>query len=296
MDAILQDASRTYTIIPKHQFMCMESVRARLYCNISWSLLGLGACSSPERGGTAEKVSEETLQEASKAAKKALDIGDELINGPKFLREEGSPDSGNNDETAGHGQTTEAEEASERQEWERILREKSQEWRDAEVTDATESKPADLPLSPLWAAYHRAESARALGLVAHCYAAAGAAVTAEGLFQAALDASSAYPAGRSLTAREGGGGGPVAGRGVSSSSPHLGLIARDVRLWYALLCDDWEKREGDAERLRATARKIEEEGVLKGLARGEDEAIVSVSGLESSLWLLSPLDFERQRD
>ena len=81
-------------------------------------------------------------------------------------------------------------------------------------------------------------------------------------------------------------------KGVSLSSPSLGLIARDVRLGYALLCDNWDKRKADAERLRADAQKIEDEGVLRGFARGEDGGAKSISGLASSLWLFSPLDFD----
>jgi len=291
LDTILHDAMHSYTIIPNYTFQSMESVRARLYCNISWALLGFDALHSLERkGGTLEKVSDETLKEASEAAKKALDIGDELINGPKMLRDDGINDGSTNDDAEGNDKTTD-EQAPTRQEWEKILKEKAQEQRDNGL-DSTNDAPKELTLSPLWAAYHRAESARALGLVAHCYASAEAAVTAEGLFQSALDASSSYPLGQSLNSRDGSGG-----KGVSSSSPNLGLIARDVRLWYAMLCDNWEKREGDADRLRLGALKIEEEGVLKGFVRGaswgEGDKRMSVSGLESSLWLLSPLDFER---
>ena len=134
---------------------------------------------------------------------------------------------------------------------------------------------------------NQSESARSLGLVAQCYASAGAAVTAEGLFQSSLDASSSHPIGQSLKDDEKG-----MVKGVALSSPSLGLIARDVRVWFALLCDDWDKRKGDADRLRSEALKIED-GVLKDFVRDENGTKRSVSGIESSLWLLSPLDFKR---
>ena len=72
------------------------------------------------------------------------------------------------------------------------------------------------------------------------------------------------------------------------------MIARDVRLWYAMLCDNWEKRKGDADRIRLDALKIEDEGVLKGYLRDENSGVKkTASSLESSLWLFSPNDFER---
>ena len=79
---------------------------------------------------------------------------------------------------------------------------------------------------------------------------------------------------------------------MSLSSPNLGLIARDVRFWYAMLCDDWDKRGGDAARLRSEASRIEDDGVLRGYVRDEDGVKRSVSGLESSLWLFTPSNFE----
>lgn len=51
---------------------------------------------------------------------------------------------------------------------------------------------------------------------------------------------------------------------MALSSPSLGSIARDVGLWFALLCDDCDKRKGDADRLRSEASKLKiEDGVLK---------------------------------
>ena len=280
LDQILRDAMVSATIIPRYKFQCMESVRARLYCNIACVLLGLDEV----EGAAPEKVSEETLKEASDAAKKALDIYDELINGAKMLREDAAKDqsSTESDNEDDDSKTTE--------EWETIMKDKSDneqqvDGTESEPTPASNRPPKEIPLSNMWTAYHRSESARALGLVAHCYATAGAAVTAEGLFQSALGASSSFPLGQSLTPSKD--DASVGGKGVSLSSPNLGLSARDVRLWYAMLCDNWEKRKGDADRLRLDATQIEEKGVLMGVKQD-----TSVSGLESSIWLIDPLDFE----
>ena len=303
LDSILADAASSLRVIPRHKFVCMESVRARLYCNMSWILLGFPHPPPGGGGGgrISDRPSDETLRGASDAAKRALDIYDELMNGPKFMRDGGADDGGggdgrtSGDETAGEDGTTD-------QEWEEILREDSAaeegEGDDDGSRPPTARKPPEAPLSPLWIAHHRCESARALGLVARCYALAGSAVTAEGLFQSALDASSSHPLGR----RVGRSSGDAAGgerrhlatveRGVSLSSPNLGLIARDVRFWYAMLCDDWDKRGGDAARLRSEASRIEDDGVLRGYVRDEDGVKRSVSGLESSLWLFSPSIFE----
>ena len=287
LDAILADAVNTAIIIPSYKFQCMESVRARLYCNISSTLLGLNSAVVVMEGGEEkETTSEETLKEASDAAKKALDIYDELINGSKLMRGDGSTgndDTGNDDDAK--STTTKEGDATSSEDWEHILRGKANSEEDA--TGPTKKKPKELPISHLWKPYHQSESARALGLVAQCYASAGAAVTAEGLFQSSLDASSSHPIGQSLKDDEKG-----MVKGVALSSPSLGLIARDVRVWFALLCDDWDKRKGDADRLRSEALKIED-GVLKDFVRDENGTKRSVSGIESSLWLLSPLDFKR---
>ncbi|KAL9180546.1 hypothetical protein ACHAXT_010999 [Thalassiosira profunda] len=267
LDSILEGAMRSATVIPGHKHLCMEGVRARLYCNIAWALLG---------SGPLDNVEDETLKSASEAAKKALDIYDELMNCSKVLRG-GSVDMGNSKDD---GECEEAaDDATTQDEWEQILKEKAEE-------QQVPPKPNATPLSSLWAAHHQAESARALGLVAQCYAGAGAAVTSEGLFQSALDASASYPLGQNLKL------GGSSAKGVALSSPSLGVIARDVRLGYALLCDNWDKRKADAERLRADAHKIEDEGVLRGFARGKDGGAKSISGLASSLWLFSPLDFD----
>jgi len=290
LDLILQNAVTSTIIIPAHKFQMMESVRARLYCNIAYVLLGLHDI---EDGKDAEDgnekldqgIDEKTLKEASDAAKKALDIYDELLNGSKMTRGADAGEDISDDQEVDIDKDTKEDTTTTSEEWEKIL--KDQASLPEEEYDPNK-KSKDIPISSLWKSYHKAESARALGLVAQCYALAGAAVTAEGLFQSALDASASYPIGQSLTSKD-----TISGRGVSLSSPNLGLIARDVRLWYANLCNTWDKRKGDADRLRMEARKIEDEGVLKDYVRldgtGEKR---SVSGLESSLWIFSPGDFE----
>ena len=281
LDMILVDAANSLVVIPRHKFICMESVRARLYCNISWTLLGLYSSSEcPPK-----KLSDEILREASDAAKKALDIYDELMNGSKFLRDGGS---GVND---GGGSAVD-DGPSSSSEWEEILKEQ------AHATDAASPKPTELPLASIAMAYHKCESARALGLLARCYALAGSAVTAEGLFQSAMDASSSHPFGRKISTSASGGDSithddddneRIIEKGVSASSANLSLIARDVRLWKAMLYDDWDKRDGDADRLRRDGLLIEEDSALKGYVRDTEQF---VSGLEASLYLFSPSNFK----
>lgn len=289
LDKILEGAVGSATIIPKHKFQCMESVRARLYCNIAWALLGLDSIGVVGGKTTPlDNVSDETLKDASDAAKKALDIYDELINGSKVMRGEGTAtkDDGKNNDDESDNNAKEEQDETTSEEWEQILKDSAN-----LPNDPTKKKPKELPISHLWKPYHRSESARALGLVAQCYASAGAAVTAEGLFQSSLDASSSYPFGQDLKSDHG--VNIIVGKGVSLTSPNLGLIARDVRLWYAMLCDNWEKRKGDADRIRLDALKIEDEGVLKGYVRDENGVKKTASSLESSLWLFSPNDFEK---
>jgi len=287
LDLILENAVTSTIIIPRYKFQLMESVRARLYCNIAYVLLGLDDNINIKDGNAKldQATDEKTLKEASDAAKKALDIYDELLNGSKMTRGEDSCERDTQDADTGKKDDTK-EDTTTSEEWEKILKDQAS-LPDEEYDPNKKSK--DIPISTLWKSYHKAESARALGLVAQCYAMAGAAVTAEGLFQSALDASSSYPIGQSLSSKD-----TNTGRGVSLSSTNLGLIARDVRLWYANLCNNWDKRKGDADRLREEAMVIEDEGVLKDYIRldgtGEKR---SVSGLESSLWIFSPGDFER---
>jgi len=288
LDLILENAVTSTIIIPRYKFQLMESVRARLYCNIAYILLGLDDNIDIEDGNAKldQASDEKTLKEASDAAKKALDIYDELLNGSKMTRGADAGEDISDDQEVDIDKDTKEDTTTTSEEWEKIL--KDQASLPEEEYDPNK-KSKEIPISTLWKSYHKAESARALGLVAQCYAMAGAAVTAEGLFQSALDASSSYPIGQSLCSKD-----TNTGRGVSLSSTNLGLIARDVRLWYANLCNNWDKRKSDADRLRMEARKIEDEGVLKDYVRldGSGEKR-SVSGLESSLWIFSPGDFER---
>lgn len=262
LDQILHDSVMSATVIPNHKYQCIQSLRARLHSNIACVLLGLDGNNLRHPNGLAE-INEATLKEASEMAKKSLEVYDEILNGPNAASNDGA------------SMETETDEDD--------LSEALKDNPDLdEENDSDTFEANDLKLSPLWTRYHRAESARALGLVAMCYYHAGAAVTSEGLLQSALDASSSCPFGQFLKSKTDG----VATKGVSVSSPNLALIARDVRLEYALLCDKWDKRKGDAEKYRADAARIEKEGALKGFGAG-----TSVSGLISSLWLFSPMDF-----
>lgn len=74
---------------------------------------------------------------------------------------------------------------------------------------------------------------RALGLVASCYAKAGASVTAEGLFQSSID-NCIGSSGSSSSS--------------SSNSPLTGLDARSCLLHYSDLCKNWENRGVDAKK------------------------------------------------
>lgn len=288
LDNLLGDAMNMATIIPRHKFLWMESLRARLHCDIACLLLGLEEEEEQLQDGKKKKqLEEEMLKHASEAAKKGLDIYDELINGAKILRGENDDEDGN----------TTDDNDEDMEEWERILKEEVK--KKQEITD-DEEKPPEVTLSELWIDYHRCESARALGLVAHCYAQAGAAVTSEGLFQSALDASASFPMGQKL--RNSSNSNVVVaddGKGIALSSPNLGLIARDVRVWYAMLCNNWEKRKGDADRLLADAQRIDEEMIFQGYSSLSEEEKKNnkkkrISGMISSLWLFNPIDFERK--
>jgi len=303
LDNLLGDAMNMATIIPRHKFLWMESLRARLHCDIACLLLGLEEEQQDDDGELKMKkqLEEETLKHASEAAKKGLDIYDELINGAKILRSEN--DGGSDDTTQDEKPTNnnDDDDDDDKKEWERILKEEVKKKQES----ADEDKPPEVAaLSQLWIDYHRCESARALGLVAHCYAQAGAAVTSEGLFQSAMDASASYPMGQSL--RNSSNSNVVVaapddnGKGIALSSPNLGLIARDVRVWYAMLCNNWEKRKGDADRLLADAQRIDEEMIFQGYSalteeeRKNKKKTKRISGMLSSLWLFNPIDFVRK--
>ncbi|KAL3783789.1 hypothetical protein HJC23_000378 [Cyclotella cryptica] len=272
LDQMLHDSMNSATIIPKDKFQCMESLRARLYCNISCVLLHLDA--NLEVQDELPKIDEDTLKEASEMARKALGIYDGMLNSPTGTSNEKDVSADTDNSSVDYTEDS--------KEWDELLKENPNLLEEEENSDEVDQY--DQAVSPLWLDYHRAESARALGFVASCYYHAGASVTAEGLFQSAIDASSSYPLGQCLKSDTD----RIGLKGVSLSSPHLGLIARDVRLEYALLCDSWDKRKSDADKLRLGASKIEREGALTGFAGS-----MFVSGLFSSTWLFSPLDFER---
>jgi hypothetical protein len=99
---------------------------------------------------------------------------------------------------------------------------------------------------------------RVLSIVASCYHQAGSAVTAEGLFQSAIDRKNILP-------------------GIN-----VLLELQDAQLGYAGLCRQWEKREGDATRLEAEANELNDQ--LPNGWKGK-------SGIHSTLWFWTPSDF-----
>eukprot|EP00978_Attheya_sp_CCMP212_P010175 scaffold24444_cov48-Attheya_sp.AAC.1 len=103
---------------------------------------------------------------------------------------------------------------------------------------------------------------RALGLVAECYARAGSAVTAEGLFQSAVE--------RVLPGLN------------ERAPPHAIIDARNVHMAYSQLCDNWDKRQGDAAVHKQTAKALENELGLYWKSQ---------SGLVSGLWFYTKSDF-----
>ncbi len=100
---------------------------------------------------------------------------------------------------------------------------------------------------------------RVLSIVAACYQQAGSAVTSEGLYQSA-------------TTRK---------RLPSGPLPMLEL--QDALLGHSKLCMDWDKREGDAQRLERESIEINDK--LPEAWRGK-------SGIHASLWFWTPADFQ----
>ena len=99
---------------------------------------------------------------------------------------------------------------------------------------------------------------RILSIVASCYQEAENAVTAEGLFQSAINRKELPPGPLSL------------------------LCLKEAVLSYEKLCRNWDKREGDAKRLEAEAEEIDES--LPDPWKGK-------SGIHGSLWFWTPGDF-----
>ena len=105
--------------------------------------------------------------------------------------------------------------------------------------------------------------------MATCYARAGSAVTAEGLFQSSLD--------KLLIPTEGGG----SGYGYPPC-PVTDVVRRDAHLWYADLCSNWERRDGDA------SDQLERAEVIEGnMAEGWRGRPGSYGGL----WMFNVGDF-----
>ena len=103
---------------------------------------------------------------------------------------------------------------------------------------------------------------RTLGLVAQCYHKSGGAVTAEGLFQSALDDTR------------------------SAKSPLDKLIRRDVLTGYGELCNDWENREADGERWMKQAAQVDASLPASWLGK---------PGICSSLWFWLPQQQQQQQ-
>jgi len=110
----------------------------------------------------------------------------------------------------------------------------------------------------------RIVSGRSLHLVADCYARGESAVTAEGLYQSALDLLN--------DEKHNNHGGPLA------------LIeSREVYNSYALLCANWEKRSRDSDTMKEKAEQVEEQ--IAGCWRNKP---LTYSGL----WLFSVGDLQ----
>lgn len=99
---------------------------------------------------------------------------------------------------------------------------------------------------------------RVLATVACCYHQAGSAVTAEGLYQSATS------------------------RKIPPNGPLQYLELQDAMLGYSNLLSEWDKREGDANRLKEDSAQLREK--LPEAWRGK-------SGIHSSLWFWTPADF-----
>ena len=99
---------------------------------------------------------------------------------------------------------------------------------------------------------------RVLAIVASCYHQAGSAVTAEGLYQSAID------------------------RTNISSDPSSLLELQDAYLGYSGLCKQWEKRGGDAKRLEQESNAIND--LLP-------DGWKNKQGMHGTLWFWTPGDF-----
>ena len=108
----------------------------------------------------------------------------------------------------------------------------------------------------------RTLSGRSLRLVADCYARGGSAVTAEGLYQSALDLLNDD-------------------KNDTHGGPLALLERREVYNSYATLCANWEKRSRDSDNMKEKAQKLE--GQIGGCWQMKPYAY-------SGLWLFSTTD------
>ncbi|CAB9509784.1 expressed unknown protein [Seminavis robusta] len=104
---------------------------------------------------------------------------------------------------------------------------------------------------------------RILTVLATCYHRAGSAVTAEGLFQSATTTT-------------------------SSMAPLLLLQRHAAYQQYSQLCDQWDKRHGDALRYQQQADDIVDQQLPEAWRAA---GIIRQSLLYSSLWFWTPADF-----
>jgi tetratricopeptide (TPR) repeat protein len=106
---------------------------------------------------------------------------------------------------------------------------------------------------------------RVLTVVADCYVRADSAVTAEGLYQSAIDKTN------------------------NTSPLQSKLQKQQAFLQYSQLCQNWEKRCGDAKKLLETAKELEAALPSKWqLPKDRDYAGRTHPGLYGSLWFWTP--------
>jgi tetratricopeptide (TPR) repeat protein len=117
---------------------------------------------------------------------------------------------------------------------------------------------------------------RVLTLIATCYHKTDAAVTAQGLFQSAIDSGHALSPASSSSS---GSNNPPS---IAHMSPMALLDLREAYRRYAILCRDWEKREGEAERYEKQA-----DAITAQLPPGWQDK----SSIYSSLWFWTPYMF-----
>jgi len=207
----------------QHFIAMAKSIRARVYCNMSWTILFFDSSTTNidinDNDDNATKqmpINEDRLKDASEHAGSALKLYEALS-----------------------------------------------------ADDASKSSAV------------KPSMGRALGLVASCYARAGSSVTAEGLFQTAID----YCAG----------GGD--GDGDRSGCSMARMDARSCLLCYSELCQNWENRGVDAKKNAGRALEMdrslrrEDTGGNDGTREGNGDGWQGKSAIYSGLWFFSIGDF-----